>query len=418
MTLDLAAGDPELAEAARMESERLASSIDLVASLNVPSRAILEAQSSVFTYRRCEGYPGHRYHGGTENLDLVENLARDRAKQLFGAEYANVQPHSGVNANMAVYFAVLQPGDRLLSMNLSQGGHLSHGHSATASGRFYTSSTYGVDPSTELIDYDQVRDLAHQIQPQMIICGASAYQRVIDFAKFRQIADEVEAYLLADVSHYAGLIAGGAYPSPVSHCDFVTFTTYKTLRGCPGGTILARSTYGKAIDSAIFPGTQGTMHTELLAGKAVTFRLAMTESFSKYAHQTIANARALATALQGHGYRIVTSGTDCHIVLIDLQSQNITGKQAQEALEKAGIVTNKNLIPFDPRPPNTASGLRLGTAGMTTRGFRQEEMVETADLINTVLDKHEDRAVLQSVREVVAGLCTKFPFDWEDRASE
>jgi len=418
MTSDLTAFDPDLAEAAAMESERLASSIDLVASLNVPSRAVLESQNSVFTYRRCEGYPGHRYHGGTKYLDIVENLARERAKQLFDAEYANVQPHSGVNANMAVYFAVLQPGDRLLSMNLSQGGHLSHGHSATASGRFYSSSTYGVDPSTGLIDYDQVRELAQQIQPQMIICGASAYPRVIDFAKFQQIAEEVGAYLLADVSHYAGLIAGGAYPSPVPHCDFVTFTTYKTLRGCPGGTILARSKYGKAIDSAVFPGTQGTMHTELIAGKAMTFRLAMTESFSKYAHQTVANAKTLSSALQDRGYQIVTSGTDCHIVLVDLRSRDITGKQAQEALEKAGIVTNKNLVPFDSRSPNTTSGLRLGTAGMTTRGFRQAEMEETARLIDAILDNPEDSATLQSVREKVANFCAKFPFDWEGKSSE
>ncbi len=418
MTSGLAAYDPELAEAAAMESKRLASSIDLVASLNVPGRAVLEAQNSVFTFRRSEGYPGHRYHGGTQYLDVVENLARDRAKQLFGAEYANVQPHSGVNANMAVYFAMLQPGDRLLSMNLSQGGHLSHGHSATASGRFYSSSTYGVDPSTGLIDYAQVQDLAQQIQPQMIICGASAYPRVIDFARFRQIAEEVGAYLLADVSHYAGLIAGGVYPSPVPHSDFVTFTTYKTLRGCPGGTILARSKYGKAIDSAIFPGTQGTMHTELIAGKATTFRLAMTESFRQYAHQTVVNARTLATALQERGYPIVTSGTDCHIVLVDLRSRDITGKQAQEALEKAGIITNKNLIPFDSRPPNTTSGLRLGTAGMTTRGFRQAEMEETARLIDVILNKPEDHAALQSVREKVADLCAKFPFDWEGESSE
>jgi len=413
MTRGLQSADPELAELVKHEEERVASSIDLIAALNFPSKAVREAQSSIFAIRRCEGYPGRRFHGGTKYLDCVEELARERAKLLFGAEYANVQPHSGVNANMAVYFAVLKPGDRILSMDLAQGGHLSHGHPATTSGRFYQASFYGVVPSTELIDYDQVRSLANQQKPRMIVCGGSSYPRVIDFARFRRIADEVGAYLLADVSHYAGLIAGGAYPSPVPHCDFVTFTTYKTMRGCPGGTILARGVHGRAIDSAIFPGTQGTMHAEMMAAKAVTYRLAMAEGFKHYAKQVIANARAMAKAFQDHGFRVVTNGTDCHIVMVDLGEKGLTGKQAQETLECAGIVTNKNLIPFDSRKPAITSGLRLGSSGMTTRGFREAEMIATVELIVAVLGSPDDGVTLRRVGEEVRRLSERFPLDWE-----
>jgi glycine hydroxymethyltransferase len=405
--------DPELAEAIRMEWERLASSIDLIAALNFPSRAVTEVQGSVFATRRCEGYPGRRYHGGTKYLDVIENLARDRAKQLFGAEHANVQPHSGVNANMAVYFAVLKPGSRLLGMDLTHGGHLSHGYHATLSGRIYNAEFYGVDPTTELINYDQVLAIAQKVQPHMIICGGSSYARVIDFAKFRKIADEVGAYLLADVSHFAGLIAGGVYPSPVPYSDFVTFTTYKTLRGCAGGTILSKASFAHKIDTAIFPGIQGTMHAEMMGAKAVTFRLAMTPEFKTYASQVIANARALAKALQDRGFRIVSGGTDSHIVLIDLRARGITGSQAQEVLENVGIVTNKNVIPFDPLRADQTSGLRLGSGGVTVRGFREEEMRAVADIVTEVLSDPENSKTLQLAQKKVKQLCLRFPLNWK-----
>jgi glycine hydroxymethyltransferase len=401
--------DPEIAEAVRKELEREAFTIDLIAALNFPSRAVMEVQGSVFAARSAEGYPGRRFHGGTQYLDVIENLAIERAKKLFGAEHANVQPNSGVCANMAIYFATVQAGDRILSMELAHGGHLSHGHPASFSGRLFQASFYGVDPESEMIDYDEVMAIASRERPKLVICGCSSYPRVIDFAKFREIADEVGAYLWADVAHYAGLIAGGAYPSPVPHCDFVTFTNYKTLRGCRGGTILCKEKFASKIDAAIFPGVQGSPHMHLVAGKAVTFRLAMTQEFRDYARQVVANARALAKGLQEWGFRIVSGGTDSHIVLVDLRSRELTGKQAQEVLESVGIATNKNAIPFDPLGAAVTSGVRLGSPPMTTRGFREADMEETADIVGAVLSNPEDTMALQTARERVRELCLRFP---------
>jgi len=409
--------DPEIAAALKNECARQALTIELVAATNFASRAVLQVQGSVFAHKTLEGYPGRRYHGGYKYVDVIENLAVERAKEIFGAEHANVQPHSGVSANMAVYFAVLQPGDRILGMDLATGGHLSHGHRASFSGRFYEPSFYGVDPDSELIDYDEVLATASRERPKMIVCGGSAYPRAIDFAEFREIADEVGAYLLADVAHFAGLIAGGAYPSPVPYADFVTFTTYKTFRGSRGGTILCKKEFADKVDAAVFPGVQGSMHVHLMAGKAVTFRLAMTQEFRDYANQVVANARALARALQERGYRIVSEGTDSHIVLVDLRpkkpalsgAEGMTGKRAQEVLEDVGIVTNMNRIPFDPLGPNVTSGIRLGSSAMTTRGFREVEMEETADIIDAVLSHPSDERTLQEARRRVRELCLRFP---------
>lgn len=416
MMNELAVADPEIAAALRNELERQALTIELVAATNFASRAVLEVQGSVFAYKTLEGYPGQRYHGGHKYVDVIENLAIERAKEIFGTEHANVQPHSGVSANMAVYFAVLQPGDGILGMELATGGHLSHGNKASFSGRFYRPSFYGVDPDSELIDYDEMSAVASRERPKMIVCGGSAYPRAIDFAVFRQIADEVGAYLLADVAHFAGLIAGGAYPSPVPYADFVTFTTYKTFRGSRGGTILCRKEFADQVDAAVFPGVQGSMHIHLMAGKAVTFKLAMTQEFRDYARQVVVNARALAKGLQERGYRIVAGGTDSHIVLVDLRSKGLTGVQAQEVLEDAGIVTNMNRIPFDPLGPTVTSGIRLGSSAMTTRGFREAEMEETADLMDAALSHPDDEKTLREVRLRVRELCVKFPLyldHWE-----
>lgn len=401
--------DPEIAAALKNDLARQALTIELNAATNFASRAVLEVQGSVFAHKTLEGYPGKRYHGGHKYVDVIENLAVERAKKLFGAEHANVQPHSGVSANMAVYFAALQPGDRILGMDLATGGHLSHGHSASFSGRFYQASFYGVDPDSELIDYDEVMAIASKERPKMVICGASAYSKVIDFAKFHEIADEVGAYLLADIAHFAGLVAGGAYPSPVPYADFVTFTTYKTLRGARGGTILCKKEFADRVDAAVFPGVQGSMHVHLMAGKAVTFQLAMTQEFRDYAKQVVANARALAKALQERGYRIVSGGTDSHIVLVDLRPKKMPGAQAQEVLESAGIVTNKNRIPFDPLGPEVTSGIRLGSSAMTTRGFGKAEMEETAGIIDEVLSASDDEKTLQKARRKVRELCLRFP---------
>jgi glycine hydroxymethyltransferase len=401
--------DPEIAAALKNELARQALTIELVAATNFTSRAVLEVQGSVFAQKTLEGYPGKRYHGGHRYVDVVENLAIERAKEIFGAEHANVQPHSGVSDNTAVYFAVLQPGDRILGMDLATGGHLSHGHQASFSGRVYQASAYGVDPDSELIDYDEVSAIASREQPKMIICGGSAYPRAIDFAEFRKIADEVGAYFLADVAHFAGLIAGGAYPSPIPYADFVTFTTYKTFRGSRGGTILCKKKFADKVDAAVFPGVQGSMHVHLMAGKAVTFRLAMTQEFRDYAQQVVANARALAKALHERGYRIVSGGTDSHIVLVDLRLKKITGKQAQELLESVGIVTNMNRIPFDPLGPSVTSGVRLGSSAVTTRGFREVEMEEITDLIDAVLSHPSDERTLQAARHRVRELCIRFP---------
>jgi len=373
------------------------------------SAAVMEAAGSVLTNKYAEGYPAARYYGGCGVYDQIETLAIERAKQLFGAEHANVQPHSGVNANTAVYFAALKPGDRILAMDLACGGHLSHGHKATLSGTVYRASFYGVDKHSELIDYDEVRDIALRENPKMIICGASAYPMEINFARFRQIADEAGACLLADIAHYAGLIAAGVYPSPLPHADFVTLTTYKTLRGCRGGIILCRKEFAQRIDAAVFPGVQGSMHVQLIAGKAVTLKLAMSDEFRHYAAQTVANARTLAARLRDKGFRIVCGGTDSHIVLVDLRNRKVTGKEAQELLESVGILANKNRLPYDPLGPVTTSGLRLGTAAVATRGLKEQEIAEVAEIIDGVLSNPGSVSARCTARERVRELCARFP---------
>lgn len=407
--------DPEIAAAIEQEIVQQGMTIELNAATNLCSRAVLEAQGNLFAYKTLEGYPGSRFHGGHHQVDVVENLAIERAKKLFGAEHANIQPHCGVNANLAVYFAVLKPGDYILGMDLAMGGHLSHGHKATFSGKFLKSFSYGVDPQKELIDYDQVHRIARTERPKMIICGGSAYPRIIDFARFRSIADEVGAYLLADIAHIAGLVAGEAYPSPVPYADFVTFTTYKTLRGSRGGTILCKKDYAPKIDRGVFPGIQGSMHVHLMAGKAVTFKLASTASFKAYARQVIENARGLAKALQDRNYRIVTGGTDTHIVLIDLRTTRLTGAEAQARLEEAGIICNKNSIPFDTRSPELSSGVRIGTSAVTTRGFREPEMVALAEMIDALLCGNDIRKQMIEVKQRVKELCRRFPLPMDHR---
>jgi glycine hydroxymethyltransferase len=405
--------DPEVADAIEEESNQQDMTIELNAATNLCSRAVLEAQGNLFACKTLEGYPGSRYHGGHSRVDVIEKLAVERVKKLFGAEHANIQPHSGVSANLAVYFAILNPGDAILGMDLTMGGHLSHGHKATFSGKFFTAFSYGVEPESGRIDYGQVARIARKQRPKMILCGGSAYPRIIDFAQFRSIADEVGAFLLADIAHVAGLVAGGVYPSPVPYADFVTFTTYKTLRGSRGGTILCKKAYGGKIDKAVFPGVQGSMHVHMMAGKAVTFKLAAGPSFRVYARQVVENARVLAKALEKRNYRIVTGGTDTHIVLLDLRGKDLTGAEAQKRLEEAGIICNKNAVPFDSRGPESTSGVRLGTASVTTRGFREPEMVVLAEMIDTVLDKGGERKQVLQVQEKVRELCQRFPINHE-----
>jgi glycine hydroxymethyltransferase len=389
---ELRAVDPEIASAA-----------------NFSAAAVLDVQGSVLAHRTLEGYPGARYHGGHRQADIIEKIAVERVKRLFGADHANVQPHCGTNANLAVYFAALEPGDTILGMDLASGGHLSHGHKASFSGKFFRSFSYGVHPETEIIDYDAVRDIALRERPKMVICGASSYPKTIDFNRFREIADEAGALLLADIAHVAGLVAGKVYPSPVPLADFVTFTGYKTLQGSRGGIILCKKPYARKIDSAVFPGVQGSMHLHLMAGKAVTFRLAATEAFRAYAGKVIENARILAAALKDRGYRIVCGGTDTHIVLLDLRSKGLTGAAAQESLEDAGITCNKNAIPFDPLGPEVTSGLRLGTAAVTTRGLSGTEMGKLAEMIDRVLSNPSGKTERQMVGDQVREMCGRFP---------
>jgi len=401
--------DPEIASAIEEEMARQAMTIELNAATNFPEAAVLEVQGSVLAQKTLEGYPGARYHGGHRQADIIERIAVERAKELFGAEHANVQPHSGTHANLAVYFAVLEPGDTILGMDLASGGHLSHGYRASFSGRFFKPLSYGVNPADNLIDYDQALETAVRERPRMVICGASSYPRVIDYSRFREIADKVGAYLLADIAHVAGLVAGGAYPSPVPYADFVTFTGYKTLRGSRGGIILCKNRYAGKIDSAVFPGVQGSMHLHLMAGKAVTFRLASTAAFKVYASKVVENARTLAQALQDLGYLIVCDGTDTHIVLVDLRPKGWTGAEAQDCLEDIGIICNKNAIPFDPRGPEITSGLRFGTAAVTTRGFSRGEMEELAEMIDMSLSRSSGKTGERAVREKVRDLCIRFP---------
>ena len=405
----LSAADPEIFEAIGLEMNRQDRGLELIASENFVSRAVLEAAGSVLTNKYAEGYPGRRYYGGCEHVDTVERLAIRRAKELFGSEHANVQPHSGTQANAAVYFAMLEPGDTLMGMDLSSGGHLTHGHPLSYSGRDFRVVAYGVDRETERIDYDEVRRVAREHRPKLIVCGASAYSREIDFERFRSVADEVGALLMADIAHISGLVAAGIHPSPVPHCDFVTSTTHKTLRGPRGGIILCRKKFRKQINRALFPGMQGGPLMHVIAAKAVAFNEAMSDGFGDYQRQIVANAQALATALQGLGYRIVSGGTDNHVFLLDVAASELTGKLAEEALDRAAITANKNTIPFDRNPPLVASGVRIGTPAVTTRAMREPEMARIAELIDRALQAPEDESSLGAVRDDVRELCARFP---------
>jgi len=401
--------DPDVYQAIQSETSRENDKLVLIASENYASRAVMEAQGSVFTNKYAEGYPGRRYYGGCEFADAVENLAIERAKELFGAEHVNVQPHSGSTANMAVYFSVLKPGDTIMGMDLAHGGHLTHGAKVSFSGILYHNVPYGVKRETGYIDMDQVRALAMEHKPRMIIVGASAYSRIIDFETFGDIARECGAYLMADIAHIAGLIAAGEHPSPVPHADFVTTTTHKTLRGPRGGLIMCRQEHAKAVDKVIFPGIQGGPLVHVIAAKAVAFKEALKADFRVYQQQIVVNARRLAEEMQKRGYKIFSGGTDNHLMLIDLHNKDITGKEAEEALDKAGVVVNKNAIPFDERPPAVTSGMRLGTPCLTTRGMKEDEMVEVATIIDEVLQNHKNDAEIAVIRERVKDLCRRHP---------
>ncbi len=405
----LEAADPEIFEAIAGERRRQNQSIELIASENFVSRAVLEAAGSVMTNKYAEGYPGRRYYGGCEYVDVAERLAIDRAKKLFGAEHVNVQPHSGTQANMAVYFSCLEPGDTLMGMDLSSGGHLTHGHPLSYSGRDFEVVAYGVDRETEVIDYEEVRRLAEEHRPKLIICGASAYSREIDFERFRSIADGVGALLMADIAHIAGLVAAGLHSSPLPHCDFVTTTTHKTLRGPRGGLVLCKEKFAKQLDRAVFPGIQGGPLMHIIAAKAVALREALGESFKLYQGQLVCNASAMADRLAQHEFRIVSGGTDNHLFLLDVSVSGLTGKQAQVALEAAAITVNKNAIPYDPNPPLVASGIRIGTAAVTSREMKEVEMSAIADLIARVLRQPEEESVQREVQAEVQDLCTRFP---------
>jgi glycine hydroxymethyltransferase len=405
----LAQTDPEVYAAIERETERLQENLELIASENLVSEAVLEAQGSVMTNKYAEGFPGRRYYGGCENVDVVEELAIARAKQLFGADHANVQPHSGTQANMAVYFAVLKPGDRYLGMSLTQGGHLSMGSPVNFSGTLYEAIPYGVRRDSETIDYDQLAELARRHRPRLIIAGASAYPRVIDFQRFRAIADEVGAYLMVDMAHIAGLVAAGVHPSPIPHADFVTTTTHKTLRGPRGGMILTRAEHAKTIDSKVFPGMQGGPLMHVIAAKAVALKEALSPEFAEYQRQIVANARALAQALGEKGFRLVSGGTDNHLMLVDLRESELTGKVAQETLDKARITVNKNTVPFETRSPFVTSGIRLGTPAVTSRGMKEKEMRTIADLIARALSRVGDDRALRSIADEVRDLCRQFP---------
>lgn len=402
--------DPDVYRAIVDETRREEDKIVLIASENYVSEAVLEAQGCVMTNKYAEGYPGKRYYGGCEYVDIVENLAIERAKKIFGAEHVNVQPISGSAANMGVYFAMLKPGDTILGMNLAHGGHLTHGAPVSFSGKIFKAVFYGVNRDTGLIDYDEVERIAKEHSPKMIVAGASAYSRVLDFERFREIADEVGAYLMVDMAHIAGLVAAEVHPSPVPYADFVTTTTHKTLRGPRGGMILCREEYAREIDKVIFPGIQGGPLMHVIAAKAVAFKEALTPEFKTCMEQVVRNARALAQGMMERGYRIVSGGTDNHLMLVDLTSKGITGKEAEEALDKAGITVNKNGIPFDHRPPQVTSGIRLGTAIVSTRGMKESEMHEIASLIDRVLSKPSDDMNLFSVKPDVKALCERFPF--------
>lgn len=413
-TEGLKTADPEVFEAICREKEREHEKIVLIASENYVSQAVLEAQGSIFTNKYAEGYPSRRYYGGCEYADVVENLAIGRAKTIFGAEHVNVQPHSGSQANMAVFFSMLKPGDTILGMSLSHGGHLTHGATVSFSGMFYKSISYGVNKEG-LIDYDEVRKLAKEHKPKLIVVGASAYSRVFDFSIFADIAKEAGAYLMADIAHIAGLIAAGVHPSPVPYADFVTTTTHKTLRGPRGGMIMCRAEHAKAVDKMIFPGIQGGPLVHVIAAKAVALREAMTDSFRAYQKNVVANAKTLADELMKKDFGIISGGTDNHLMLIDLTNKDCTGKDAEIALDKAGVTVNKNAIPYDTRPPAVTSGIRLGTPSITTRGMGKAEMVEIADIISTVIHNNAEPEAIQANTQRVKTLCDRFPVYRHDR---
>ena len=405
----LAEQDPEIARALQLEDQRQRESIVLIAAENYASQAVLETQSSVMNNKYAEGYPGRRYYGGCEHVDVVERLAIQRAGELFGAEHVNVQPHSGAQANMCAYFAVLEPGDKVMGMQLDHGGHLTHGASVNFSGKLYEFVPYGVDRETETIDYDEVARLAREHRPKLIVAGCSAYPRVLDFPRFRAIADEVDALLLVDMAHIAGLVAGGAHPSPLPHAQLVTSTTQKSLRGPRGGFILSTTELARKVDFAVFPYTQGGPFMHVIAAKAVCFGEALSPDFSKYASQIVANARTLASEMSEAGFRLVSNGTDNHLMLVDLTPMGITGQESETALEKVGIIANKNAIPFDTKPPRVASGLRLGTPAITSRGFDEAAVKEVARLIIKTLTNMQDESVHRQVGEEVKELTGRFP---------
>jgi len=401
--------DPEVAKALKNELKRQEEVLELIASENYAPMAILEAQGCVMTNKYAEGYPGHRYYGGCKYYDIVEDLARERAKQLFGAEHVNVQPHSGTQANMAVYFAVIKPGDTLMGMKLDHGGHLSHGSPVNFTGKLYNTVSYGVDEETEMINYENIMELAIKYKPKIIIAGASAYPRTIDFKKFKEVADEVGAYLLSDIAHIAGLVAAKIHPNPIKYSQFVTGTTQKTLRGPRGGYIFCFKEFAKKIDSSVFPGVQGGPLMHEIAAKAVCFKYAMTKEWKEYQKQIVKNAKAMANALLDNGFKLVSGGTDNHLMLVNLSDKDYTGKDAEEALEKANITLNKNTIPFEKRSPFITSGIRIGTPCITSRGMKENEMNIIANLITRVLNNINDKSVIEEVKKEVLKLCKDFP---------
>ncbi len=407
---DLKVVDPEIAKVIDAELNRQRNKLELIASENIVSAAVMAAQGSVLTNKYAEGYPGKRYYGGCEHVDVVEQLAIDRAKKLFGAEYANVQPHSGAQANMAVFFALLTPGDTVMGLNLTDGGHLTHGSPVNMSGKYFKIVPYGVSADTEQLDYDEVQKMAEECKPKLIVAGASAYARTLDFPRLAEIAHSVGAYLMVDIAHIAGLVATGMHPSPVPYADVVTTTTHKTLRGPRGGLILCKDAeFGKQFNKAIFPGIQGGPLMHVIAAKAVAFKEALSPEFKEYAQQIIKNAKALAETLIEKGFRIVSGGTDTHLMLVDLTNKNITGKVAQNVLDEVGITANKNTIPFEKLSPFVTSGIRLGSPALTTRGFKEDDMREVGNIIALALDNPEDEAVKKQASERVAALCKKYP---------
>jgi glycine hydroxymethyltransferase len=407
---NLAAVDPEIAMQIDHELNRQRNKLELIASENIVSQAVMEAQGSVLTNKYAEGYPGKRYYGGCEFVDVVEQLAIDRAKKLFGAEYANVQPHSGAQANMAVFFALLTPGDTVMGMNLTDGGHLTHGSPVNMSGKYFHIVPYGVDKATERIDYDELQKIAQECKPKLIVAGASAYARTIDFARLSEIAKSVDALFMVDMAHIAGLVAAGLHPNPLPYADVVTSTTHKTLRGPRGGLILCKNAeFGKQFNKAIFPGIQGGPLMHIIAAKAVAFKEALTAEFKVYQQQVVKNAAALADGLTANGFRIVSGGTDNHLMLVDLRSKNLTGKVAEKLLDDVGITANKNTIPFEPLSPFVTSGIRLGSPALTTRGFKEEDMKQVAKIIALVLDDPENAAVHETAKTMVHVLCAKYP---------